>query len=356
MKLTIILLTSLVAAVALSSIGTAHTFFGGSWAGQKANMYASRVSFPVGSSYRTALGTIESRFRYEQPSQIYFDMFYDDPSVSLTNGHSETWFSADAQFDPAVAFNIVENGIIVSGDIVFYNGENYTTSTQKTAIEAYGGNRRPFETMALHEFCHVAGLGHEDDEYNIMGEDFTHITCNGSRYRSYIGEDAANGLVSLHGYFNGIVGEDLGVTLFKRTGQLPGGYSDHDKCLMFSPWGPLLPSTAFNGQRRYNVSPGETVDVEFTYENNGGSYQSGVALGFYISTNSYISKYDTRISSQTINLGRDNVYTGKRKVTIPTNLMVGRTLYLGVIIDDDSSLPHESSEDNNAAYHIIKIN
>ncbi len=355
MKLTNILLTSLAAAVALSSIATAHTFLGAGWAGNKANMYANRVSFPPGSSYRAALGTVERRFLYEQPSQIYFDMFYDDASSSLSNGHSEIWFTSDPGFGSGAAFIIIENGIIVAGDIVFHTDVEFTTSTQKTAIRAYDGDKRPFEPAVLHEFCHVAGLGHEDDEYNVMGEESTHITCNGSTYRSYIGEDAANGLVALHGYFNGIVGEDVGVSLFKRTGQLPGGYSDHEKCLMYSRWGPLLSSTEFNGQRRYNVVPGHSVDVEFTYENNGGSYQSGVTLGFYISTNSYISKHDTLISSQTINLARDNVFTGKRRVTIPTNLMRGRTFYLGVIVDDDNSLPNESTESNNAAYHIIKI-
>ncbi len=355
MKLTSILLTSLVTAVALSSIGAAHTFSGGRWAGRKANMYAGSVSFPIGSSYRAALATIESRFSYEQPSQMYFDIIYDDPSVSFTNSHSEIWFSADEQFDPAVAFNIVQNGIIIAGDIVFYNGENFTTSTQKTAVEAYGGNGRPFQTTALHEFCHVAGLGHEDDEYNVMGEDFTHITCNGSSVRSYIGEDAANGLVLLHGRASGPGNEDLGVSLFKRTGQR-GEYSLHNTCSIFSTWGPVLFSTAFNGQRRFDVSPGDTVDVEFTYENNGASYQSGVDLGFYLSTNSFISKYDTRISSQTINLARDNVYTGRRTITLPSNLTVGQTLYLGVIIDDGNSIPQEATEHNNEAYHIIRIN
>lgn len=60
---------------------------------------------------------------------------------------------------------------------------------------AYGGGSRPFQTTAIHEFGHAAGLGHENAEYNIMGEDWTHISCNGSTYRSYVGEDANDGLV-----------------------------------------------------------------------------------------------------------------------------------------------------------------
>lgn len=356
MKLTITLFTSLVAAMALSSNSTAHTNIGRRWATNKIIMQAHTDSFPVGSPFRAALGTVENRFLYEQPSPVYFNFTYDDPSCSLRNNQNEIWFTAEPQTAPGRAYRwyCTSTGFLVKADIVFDSNVTFTTSTDKTSILSYGSltGARPFETLAIHELCHVAGLGHEDDEYNVMGEDYTHITCNGSQYRSYIGEDAGDGLVSLYGSFN-VGGQDLGVTLFKRTGE-SDGYSHHGKCRMYTSSGGYVGNTWFEGQQRYTVHSGGTFQVEFTYENNGASTLDDVPLGFYLSTNSYISKFDTRIASQTINLGRGNVYTGRRTITLPTNLSYGQVLYLGVIVEDGDNIL-EFCEDNNAAYHIVKV-
>ncbi len=355
MKLTITFLTSLVAAVALSSHGTAHSSNGYTWASNRVVMRAHQASFPAGSDFRTMLSTIEDRFLFEQPSPLYFDFIYDDQSCSLGNSQSEIWFTSEPQSSSALAYKWYNYSArtIVKADIVFYTGEDFTTSASKTAILSYGGFNLPFDTALIHELCHVAGLDHEDDEYNIMGEDYTHITCNGSEYRGYIGEDAGDGLVSLYGQFHGYGREDVGVTLFKRTGQ-SGEYSDHGLCRMYTSSGGYVGSSWFQGQKRYTVHSGGTFQAEFTYENNGANFLSDVDVGFYLSTNPYISKSDTRIGSMSLNLGRGDVYTVRRRITLPSNLSYGQVLYLGVIIDDDERLL-EFTEDNNAAYHIVKV-
>jgi hypothetical protein len=285
---------------------------------------------------------------------MWFTQWYDEPSVGFDNGESETWFSADSKYNPAWTFwwyNWL--GYIDEADVVFYNGEAYTTSMTKTGIWSYGGSRRPFETTAIHEYGHAAGLLHEADEYNIMGTDWTHIHCNGDVYRTYIGEDACDGLVSRYGLYSGGTIEDVSVTLFKRVG-FSGEYSTHDKCKMYTSGGSELPYTTFAGQRRYNVSKGQTVKVEFSWENEGETTQTRTA-GWYISTNSTISTTDTRFATQNFTLSRDDVFTYATTLKIPSNLTSGQTYYLGVIIDYDNKLG-EMDESNNAAYHIIKIN
>ena len=337
----------------LSLPAPAHTT-NGQWSGNGATLRAAQVSFPSGNSYRTALGTVVSRWN-QNPSNFRFTQLYDDTSVGFNNGQSEVWFSSDSgKCSPAVTYwwKSWLTGKITETDICFYNGVSYTTSMNKTSIWPYGGAYRPFETTAMHEYGHALGLGHEADEYNIMGQDWTHISLNGSTARSYSGEDADNGAVALYGlYSNGTV-EDVGVVHMKRTGA-SGEYSSHGLTKMYSSTGAELPYNSFDGQRRYYVSKGQTVQVEFTYENNGESTQYP-SVGFYISTNSTISTGDTQFYSFNLTLSRDDVYTYTRTVTIPNNLASGSTYYLGAYIDWNSAI-NEVTASNNAAYHIIQV-
>lgn len=327
----------------------------GEWGSNEVTMRASSVSFPSGNSYRTALGTVEDRF-YNNPSEMWFDQDYNDSSVSFNNNQSEVWFSSNSDYDPAVTFPYYNwwTGDLDEADVVFYNGEDYTTSMNKTSLWPFDGSYRPFQTTAIHEYGHAAGLGHEDDEYNIMGQDWDHIHCNGSTARSYVGEDACDGLVDIYGRASGGSFEDVSASLFEWSGR-SGEYSKHSFCDVYTSGGSLLSSySTYNGQRRYNVSKGTTYKFEFTFENNGETTQEFRA-GYYLSTNNYISTSDDLLATTTFTLSRDNVYTYKRSITIPSDLSSGSTYYLGVKVDDDYSVS-EVDGSNNVAYHIIKIN
>ena len=345
-----------IAAMALvATPGLAHAYVThGSWGGNEVTMRASGVSFPAGNSYRTALSTVVSRY-YNNPSEMWFTQLFDDTSVGFDNGQSEVWFTSDASYSPAWTFWWYSfwTGDIEEADIVFYNGVAYTTSMTKTQLWPYGGAFRPFQTTAMHEYGHAAGLQHEADEYNIMGQDWTHIHCNGQTCRSYVGEDASDGLVALYGLASGGTFQDLSVTLFKYTGA-SGAYSAHGFCKMYSTAGVELGWATNNGQRRYNVNKGQQVRVEFTYENNGETTQTRRG-GFYLSTDSTITTADTLLATSNFTLSRDNVYTAQTTVTVPSSLTSGVTYYLGVIIDDNAGLG-EVDESNNAAYHIIRVN
>lgn len=348
-------LSILICAGAFAALpGTADAFnTHGAWAQPSTTMRAHRVSFPPGSAYRTALGTVVQRWN-DNPSSFRFAQRYDDARAGLGNGQNEVWFSGDDSYDPAVCLWISdrESGDILEADVVFFNGESYTTSMQKTQQVGYGGQKRAFQTTAMHEYGHALGLLHEGDEYNIMGRDWTHLSLQSSTCRAYAGEDAGDGAVSLYGRHPQVQVEDLGVVHWRRT-EAKRGYSIHELTRVFDSDGNLLPSEAFDGQRRYIVSPGQRVRPEFGYENNGETAQRPNNT-FYISTNSTISSGDRAIGDFPLFLGRNDIFNHARSVTIPADLIVGQTYYLGVYVDSDRRISERSAA-NNSAYHIIRV-
>jgi hypothetical protein len=223
----------------------------------------------------------------------------------------------------------------------------------RTNLWNYGGSFRPFQTTAIHELGHALGLAHTNNTYNIMGTDWTHIHANGTTARSYLGEDAANGVVYLYGT-SGSTLEDLGVTHWKYLGT-SGEYSTHQKTRVTNSSGGALPTFTVSGETGYYVSKGQVVRLELTYENNGKTTQSSSDVRFYVSTNNTISTSDTLLGSTTFSLGRNTVMTTSNSLTIPSSLTSGVTYYLGAVIDADGSLG-EMTEGNNATYLPIRIN
>jgi len=348
--------TILFAAAAFVGVcSSAHAYTTiGEWGGNTVTMRGAVNSFPVG-VWRTSLQTVVDRFN-QSPSNWFFGQSWGDTSVGIDNGQSEVWFSSSSSYSPAVCYTQYSwwSGDIIEADVIFWNGVAYTTSMNKTSLWPYGGASRPFETTAMHEYGHAAGLGHENDEYNIMGQDWTHIHLNATTCRSYIGEDGCDGLMALYGRWSGYDCQDLAMTHWKYLGE-SGEYSTHQLCRMYTSAGSTLPSTAFNGQRRYNVTKGTTVRAEFSYENLGETSKT-VKVGYYISTNSTISTGDRFLGYGTVTIDCDGVYTTSNTyLYMPTDLTSGSTYYLGGIIDYDNAVA-EIDSSNNAAYHIIRVN
>jgi hypothetical protein len=338
------------ALAAIWSLGLGYGTFGKFYT-NKIQIRASKVSFPAGNPFCSSLEAAADHFN-DNPSQQWFIQEFNDGVVGVGNRQNEVWFSSDPDVGPATTFTwqAWPSNMIIEADVVFYSGEAYTASMKRGQIWPYGGSSRPFETTAIHYYGVAAGLTAEDAEYNVMGQDWTHVHANGDLCTSYVGEDAGSGLVALYGLASDPL-EDVGATLFKWVGS-SGGYSRHGFCRMRAERGGVLSATPFDGQFRYAVARGQRVQVEFTYENNGASEQT-VRVGFYLSTNNSISTADRLIRNVTMTLRRDNVRTAFTTVVIPPDLRPGRTYYLGVIVDDDDIL-QETSEQN-AAYHIILV-
>ncbi|MBN1959972.1 MAG: hypothetical protein JW841_03430 [Deltaproteobacteria bacterium] len=234
-------------------------------------------------------------------------------------------------------------------DVIFdYSSPwQWTANSSKSSIIRYGGDKRLLQGTAVHEFGHGLKLNHVNTEYNIMGKDFEHIHANGSTARAYLGEDAADGATYLYGARSG-AWEDVGVVHWKYAGA-SGEYSDHEKTKIYNSAGGNLATCTVNNETGYRVNPGQVVRTQFTYENMGKSTQSGIDVGYYISTNDYITTLDQRIGGSSFTLSRDNVYTTTKTLTIPSTLNHGQNYWVGVIIDENDNIS-EAVEWNNATY------
>ena len=312
---------------------------------------ASSVSFPAGSTWRAALQTAADRWNHS-PALVLYYMSWNDSSVGENNGQSEVWWS-NGFGAPAVCKNWINcsTGVIVESDVLFDNTVAYTTSTFKSALNAYSGSGRPFQTTALHELGHAQGLDHTSNEYSIMGEDWDHIHANGSTTFAYAGEDATSTSREFYGTRPNPP-RDLGVVHWRRTG-MSNGYSTHDRTRILSLGGVELANFTSGNEPIYFVTKGSSVQVEFTYENMGPSSVT-TDIRFLLSTNDFISTWDTTLSQQAFGVSPDSVYTTRRTVQIPSWVNSGQTYWIGVLIDPD--LEHsEVTETNNATYVGVRI-
>ena len=338
-----------------------NTFLGNpvGWNGSSATMHASVASFPIGDPFTDALETVISRLN-KHPSNFNFNLVLGSPTWGLDNSQNEVWFAEGNLFTPpAICYYWTSFGNIIEADVIFYSPcslvlgkqvtiTEFTPYMDKSLLTTYNGTFRSFKTTAMHEFGHALGLMHENDEYNIMGDDWNHIHLNGNVCKAYFGEDASDGAVAIYGV-DGNAGMDVSVSHFKRVGT-DGEYSKHDFTKLFDSDDFTIDNTILaTGERLYEVYPGQSLQAEFTYENNGLANQTA-DIGFYISDDNTIDTSDDLIKTKQLTIERDDVYTKKYTVTIPTNLTIGYIYYLGVIIDDTDSI-NEIFEKNNASYH-----
>lgn len=325
------------------------------WSGSNASLRAASVSFPVG-PWRDALAESVTRW-YNQPSNFYISMSYDDPSVGLGNGQNEVWWSNNFGA-PAVTnywFN-TSSCTFNEADVRFDNTEAYHYTHTASSLWGYGGAYRPFQTTALHELGHVAGLGHEGDVYNIMGEDWTHIHANCGLAYAYPGEDAVTGVVALYGLWSGSK-EELGVANWRRVGVLGGGYSNHSRTRLLNASGVELPLWSSSPEPVYRVNRGQVVRLEMTYENMGKTSPLTSSARIRLSTNSCISGLDSTLASLSLSQGRNTPFTITSTVTIPTTLASGSLRWLGARIDDPGTAAEFYDNDyENASYLGIRVN
>jgi hypothetical protein len=340
------------------------------WSSNSKSLEANSTSFPSGTWFNGVSDGV-AKFNLN-PSKFRYSVFSSGGGVSRGNGQSEIWGSTSAdvlQGFPAIAYSwwtcfwfFGDHVSMDEVDIAFDYGSpwKWTTSTDKKKLLRYSDTAtdlRPLQTTTAHEVGHGAKLNHVNTEYNVMGTDFEHIHVNGTTARAYAGEDVADGMVDLYGARSGSW-EDLGVVHWRYSGA-SGEYSDHTKTVIRNSAGGALPTFTITDpgttrETAYRVSPGQTIRVQFTYENNGKTRQPSSRVGFYVSSNHLITTWDTRIGGVTLDLGRNNVYTRTDTVTLPSTLQTNRTYWVGAIIDENNTIG-EAVEWNNATYIPIRV-
>jgi hypothetical protein len=335
------------------------------WSSNGPTMGASSTSFPTG-YWRDGLQRTVDLVN-QNPTPFFFSLVTDTGNLALSNGQNEIWGSTNnsiLQGAPAITYSndtcywLPIVGTVThrdESDVIFdYRAPfQWTADELKSSIIMYTGTRRQLQSTGVHELGHALGLQHVNTEYNIMGNDFEHIWANGSAARGYLGEDASDGAIALYGPWS-FNYQDLGVAHWKYS-SANGEYSHHVKTDIYDTSGVPLATVSVNGETGYNVVPGQAVQVEFTYENNGKDTQT-VNTGWYISTNDIISRTDRRIATNTgMTLSRNNVLTYRRTLTIPSDLAKGANYWVGTIVDIDSTVP-DSVPSNNATYIPIHVN
>ncbi len=317
-----------------------------SWSSDEVTINAEDDSFPEGNDFRAALQTLMGRMN-DNPSQFEMQLDLDDDNVSLNNRDNEIWFTSTLGA-PARAnwWFQTRSGQLVETDVRVNSSRNWTAGIQKDATTPYDGMGRPFRNVVIHELGHTYGLAHETDTYNAMGQDWDHIHANGSFARGYLGEDASNGAVAQYGKDSG-KGEDLSVSHWRHTGD-DGEYSTHGRTRIFDTSGNELSNASWGDEPRYEVTRGNTVKAEFTYENSGLSTHT-IDAGFYLSQNDTITTLDRHLKTTRIILGRNDVWTKRFEVPIPSDLLPNTDYHIGVIVDEQDSVS-ENLEANNATY------
>lgn len=327
------------------------------WSGNSYTARASSVGFPVG-PWRDALSSVITHWN-GNPSNLSFGVVWNEPGVAANNNENEVWWEANGGANigtfPAVAYVWFKGDCTLKeADVIFNNSVSYHHTTNKASLSSYGGAFRPFQTTAMHELGHAAGLAHTANVYNIMGSDPTHIHANGATATAYSGEDANNGLVAVYGLWAGGA-NDLAVSHWRHTGS-SGEYSTHGRTRIFNTSNVELTKVAGTTEPVYRVNKGQTIKLEMTYENLGNISPLTAKVGYYLSANETISTGDRFLGEGTVTLYRGSPDTTNNTfLVIPSDLVSGQNYWIGAVIDYNGAFT-ERSEANNATYIGIRVN
>ena len=323
------------------------------WNRSSVTMRMSSSSFPSGDPIRRPL--IQARQAWNNgPVDFQMDFDWGDSFVFHPNFQNEVWVSSSNYWlsgAAAIARSWSICGKLVEGDVIFDRNTAWNYGEALVNNVAYDSTAdRSLQGAAIHEFGHILGLKDEDREYNVMGEEYTHVHVNDRQVNFYAGEDATSGAVALYGAVSDNK-TDLGVVHW-RWDRASGGYSRHrltkvcddpDPCE--DNWGTYAESGTTN--YLFYLAPRDTeIYLELTFENNGKTSRTPL-VWYVLSTDDNITAADTWLASRNPTLNPGDVYTTTQALTIPARFAAGQEYYLGAVVDPFDVIT-EWDESNNA--------
>lgn len=278
-----VLVTCVAAVVLLGTDGYSYQLLYGGvrWPGSRATLYhdPATISGDFLSEMKAALDS------WSTVAGSAFVYTHGGASTSANIKSTNNWIT-DVYFDSAdagvLAYAAVRHnsGFITESDVVFNNGYNWDATGNGGS-----GGTYDFRTVALHEFGHALGLGHELGVPSVMVTPYQ----VGSQYRNLFPDDLAG-------------------VRFLYPDLTPPPPADTFPDL-------VLESVTFDPQ---NVAPGEEVTIHFTILNDGDDPSGSFSVDLFVGTGAVVQPTDQFVGfSSQGNLAPGERRSSSRRATVP---------------------------------------
>ncbi len=290
-----------------------------------ARMRVSTISFPAGNAFTTEVNAAMDTWNAVERSNFTFIKLLDTNGTYGHNDVNEVVFDEiDGPGDTLAVtrswYNLCypfDDADIKEADVIFDVEEDWYTSDF-----SYTSSNIHFRTVAVHEFGHALGLKHENDVMDTMNSFYPNGGPLSYSKLMIPTADARQGLRFLYAQ-GGTAKPDLVALNYKRTGAGSSG-------LVSGPSG---------------AADGTNVTIESTFQNIGSTASGDFNIGFYLSTNNYVSTFDTLLGTNVnAHVSAGGTVTFTRTLHIPAGTAPG-VYYLGLLLDKDN----EVDEWNNSA-------